>query len=207
MRTYIVTGQNDIYNFKYQAETNIVTHVYGPSTEFLTNHIVSDYGKRLKQTSSWHRGVDFNRGANTDHWDHFLALNKCDVKKLQGGAGYKYILTQGTQLGRLDHFGYGHLFDYSPAPNAKGDLVLIEMDNIIPKQYAIIQMPSGPPFTAFGPVEGTATYGTTVYTVTNDIEKDEVLGNIGRSNNLGNYNYQHVHVYMFKDINKAIQTL
>ncbi|OQX76262.1 MAG: hypothetical protein B6D61_09045, partial [Bacteroidetes bacterium 4484_249] len=200
-----VIGQNDIYHFKYEVH-NTGANTYGNPTEFITSNISSDYGKRkIDIGSRWHRGVDFglNVQASSGRWDHFLSLNTGTIKKLEGGQGYKYIITEGTEIGYQYNFGYGHIFDASAANpvNVKGDLVLIIMDPPYDDDYAIIDLTNE---RAFGPQVGTVTYNNITYTVTTSIEQDEVLGNIGRSG-ASNYSYMHVHVYMFDDINQAIQ--
>ncbi len=207
----IAQVQNDIYNFYYQEHTT-ANNSYGNSTEFETKHISSDYGKRYLlpgQGTRWHRGVDFAiKGTPTYQWDHFTSINTGTIKKINGSAGYKYIITEGTQPDSLHHFGYGHLFEQAqPNPSYKrGDLVLIKMDSVL-NQYAIIDL-SSTEERAFGQVTGTATYnfnGTdSIWDVTTDINQGDVLGNIGRSKGTGNYGYMHVHVYLFKNINIAL---
>jgi len=205
----LITGQtqNDIYHVKYEIETNTNNHTYGDPTEFSTYNISSDYGKRRSDgNSKWHKGVDFNNGAPITRWDHFLSLNTCDIKKLKGKAGYKYIITQGTETEHIHHFGYGHLFDHVAANpiNKKGDLVLAQMDTPNNDKYAIIDL-SDTNNRAIGPYEGTVTYDSVTYTVTTHVEQDAVIGIIGRSKDIvHDYGYQHLHVYMFNDINQAV---
>jgi hypothetical protein len=197
----LAQAQNDIYHFYYQVHDN-VNNIYGVSTEFNTSNITSDYGKRYYTGSDWHKGVDFANSAPTNRWDHFLSLNTGIIRKLRGEAGYKYIITEGTETNRSHHFGYGHLFEYlAPNPSYKrGDLILSEMENV-PFQYAIINLTEG---SAFGPVQGTVTYDGVSYNVATAISEGDVLGNIGKSGNNSNYTYMHVHVYMFDDIEIAI---
>ncbi|OQX78540.1 MAG: hypothetical protein B6D61_05245 [Bacteroidetes bacterium 4484_249] len=207
----IAQVQNDIYNFYYQEHTT-ANNSYGNSTEFETKHISSDYGKRYLLPgygTRWHRGVDFAiKETPINQWDHFTSLNTGTIKKINGLAGYKYIITEGTQPDSLHHFGYGHLFEHAqPNPSIKkGDLVLIKMDNVL-NQYAIIDL-SSTEERAIGQVTGTATYnfnGTdSIWDVTTGINQGDVLGNIGRSKGTGNYGYMHVHVYLFKNIDIAL---
>jgi len=203
--------QNDIYYFYYK-EHNTADTTYGPSTEFLTEHISSDYGKRYLSNSGtrWHRGVDFAiKGTPVNQWDHFTSLNTGTIKKIEGRAGYKYIITEGTQPNRLHHFGYGHLFEHAvPNPSyRRGGLVLIRMDSPHTDKFAIIDLTSDEE-RALGQVTGTATFnlnGTdSVWDVSNQITQGEVLGNIGRSKGMGNYGYMHVHVYLFDNIEIAL---
>lgn len=202
----LVSFSQSGYHVRHQAITNpnSTPPTYGNAVEFQTNQITSDFGRRRGSFSKWHRGVDYS--VRQSEGDHILSLVQGEIKKLSG-TGYKYILIEGDQAGSEYHFGYGHLFEDDPLANRTmeiGDMVLIELPDPHEGQYAIINLNS-PGNTAIGATivnNVTFIYNGTEYTVTNEVNSDDPIGIIGNSG--GNYDYQHVHLYMFRDIDIAV---
>jgi|GEM_PF-4987590 len=193
-----------VYHINYQAisDPNTVPPTYNDPEGFQTNQINSDFGRRRGNLSNWHKGVDYSVGQSIGY--HILSLVDGEIKKLSG-TGYKYIIIEGDQPGSEHHFGYGHLFEDDPPANRTmeiGDMVLIELPYPNTDEFAIINLNEEEAI-AIGPTNNvTFTYNETEYTVTDAVNTDDPIGIIGNSGD--DYNYQHVHLYMFEDIDDAV---
>lgn len=195
-------SQNDIYYLRYQTinDPNANPPTYNAPTEFETQHISSDYGRRHCEgcTSQWHRGVDYNNSHVVG--DRILSINDAIVEKINGDYGYKYIITSGEH-----HFGFGHLFTDETPPQSGlvcGDMVLKKM--VGSDKYAILNLTS---MTAIGCIDGIENpmveYNGQNIEVTDVVDADQPIGIIGNSGTPPTN--VHLHLYMFSDVCLAIQ--
>lgn len=157
----------------------------GQISNFQTSSVSSDYGKRVRETSSWHKGVDFGGDLGAS----IMAIEGGVVGKLQS-SGYRYIGISGT-----NNFCYGHIFEDDD--DALGNFVIVQVDG--KTRYAILN-------TVTGVAIGTnntdrVTYGGRTYQVQNTVIQGQQIAPLGNSG--GNYP-NHVHLYRLRNIAGAV---